>query len=102
MFFVKESASGKAFTALACLDVKTRWIFEMSKPHFLQNEDALEFCVLQFGHFLCFRFFFSKVNVTVSKSFSTLKFSSGIQEISVLRFPESLSSERTARARSRK
>jgi hypothetical protein len=77
MFRVKESASGKAFTAIACLDVKASRMREMSRPHFLQNEDALEFCVLEFGH-LCFRFFFSNVNVTVSRPSSTLKFSSGI------------------------
>lgn len=74
----------------------------MSRPHFLQNMDVLEFCEVQFGHFLCFRFFFSSVNVTLSRSFSTLKFSSDIQQISVLRFPESRNKERTARARSRK
>jgi hypothetical protein len=77
-------------------------ILEMSKPHFLQNNDMPEFRALQFGHFLCFRFFFSSANVTFSRSFSTLKFSSGIQEISVLRLPDRRSKERTANARSLK
>jgi hypothetical protein len=87
---------------LACLDANVGGILEISIPHLLQKDDALEFCVLQFGHFLCFRFFFSKANVTVSRLFSALKLSSGIQEISVLRFPESRNKDSTARALNRK
>jgi hypothetical protein len=42
------------------------------------------------------------VKMTANRSFSTLKFSRGIQDISVLRFPDSRSNDRTARARNRK
>jgi len=94
--------SGKALRDLACLEVKVAEFFDRSEPQFLQNKEVLEFLILQLVHFLCFRFFFSSVNITVSKSFSTLKFSSRTQTISVLRLPESRNKERTATARSRK
>jgi hypothetical protein len=102
MFCVNGSERGKAFTALACFEVNETEVLEMFNPQFLQNKEVPEFLVLQPGHFLCFRFFFSKANVTLSKSFSTLKFSSGIHDISVLRLPDNRSNERTARARNRK
>jgi hypothetical protein len=70
MFWVKGLVRGKAFNALDCLEVKAIGTLEMSKPHFLQNREAPAFLVLQLGHFLCFRFFFSNVKVTTSKSFS--------------------------------
>jgi len=102
MFWVNGSVRGKAFNTFACLDVNVTRVFEMSKPHFLQNNEAPEFLMLQVGHFLCFRFFFSNVKVTVNRSFSTLKFSRGIHAISVLRFPDNLNRERTAKALNRK
>jgi hypothetical protein len=89
-------------TDFACLDVKVTGTSEICKPHFLQNDARLEFLELQAGHFLCFRFFFSSVKVTVNRSFSSLKFSSGIQAISVLHFLGNRNNDRTASALSRK
>jgi hypothetical protein len=102
MFRVNGSEREKAFSDFAFLFVKVMGTWEVPKPHSLQNKEVPEFFVPQPGHFLYFLFFFSSVNVTVSKSFSTLKFSSGIHAISVLRFPDRRSNESTARARSRK